>query len=403
VVAREIRTFPQTSRKDPILSFFDEGDDPRTAVRSPRPQPRRPAGRTRRSRADDRTLLVRRGLASALILIVLIGIVLAVKAVLNHQALAGLRTYNDEVTSLAGEELLNVRQPFFQHIDNAFNSASAIEVATALQQIVSQEQAYYHQAEGWSVPSQMVGAQRWYVETLGLRYEALAGIAAQMQSALGVSSQQGPAITQIAGDMEKLLASDVLYTDRVAPLIIEALANAGLAGSPPPSTFLPDIGWLDPQTVAQRILTYLPTSLGGAKLPSGASVGHRLVSVGYLTPSGSVTMLQTSGINKIAYTTAGVTFILKVENSGTVTEHDVGTEIRFFKAGLDTACLKQTSDIHTTQPTVTYTSSIVLTPTCSNIQPYLNQTLAMTAEVDPLPGEDNKTNNVQSFDVEFTS
>ena len=403
MVVRQIRTVPQTSRKDPILSFFDEGDDPRSAVRSPRPQPRRPSARTRRSQADDRTLLVRRGAASVLILIVLIGIVLAVRAVLNHQALAGLRTYNLEVTSLAGNEQTNVVQPFFQHIDKAFNSASAIEVATALQQIVSQEQSYYRQAQGWSVPAQMVGAQRWYVEALGLRYEALAGIEAEMQRALGVSSEQGPAIAQIAGDMEKLLTSDVLYSDRVAPLIIEALANAGLAGSPPPSTFLPDIGWLTPQTVALRILTYVPTTLGGPPLPAGASVGHRLTSVGYLTPSGSLTPLQSSGINRLPYTTAGITFVLQVVNSGTVIEHDVGTQITFRKAGLDTSCLTRTSVIHTTRPGLSYASQILFTPTCSNLPIYLNQTLAMTAQVDPLVGESDIGNNKMSFDVRFTS
>jgi len=402
-VAREITTFPQTSRKDPILSFFDEGDDPRSAVRSPRPQPRRPAGRTRRSRADDRTLLVRRGAAAVIMLLVLIGIVLGVKAILNHQALAGLKTYNGEVTNLAGNELTNVRQPFFREIDGSFNSASAIEVATALQQIVSQEQTYYHEAEGWSVPAQMAGAQRWYVEALGLRYEALADIEAQMQRALGVSSEQGPAIEQIAGDMQKLLTSDVLYSDRVAPLMIQALANAGLAGAPPPSPFLPDIGWLVPATVAERILTYVPTSLGGAPLPAGASVGHKLTSVGYLTPSGSVTPLQSTGVNKLAYTTAGITFVLGVENSGTIIEHDVGTEIKFSKAGFDTSCLRRTGEIHTTEPGKSYTSSILFTPTCPNLSIYLNQVLAMTARVDPLPGENDISNNSQSFDVKFTN
>jgi hypothetical protein len=203
--------------------------------------------------------------------------------------------------------------------------------------------------------------------------------------------------------MQKLLSSDVLYSDRVAPLIIEALANAGLAGSPPPSAFLPDLGWLTPQTVAARILTYVPTSLGGAPLPSGATVGHQLVSVGYLTPTGTVTPLQSHGVNRIAYTTAGVTFVLVVENSGTVQEHNVGTEITFFKAGLDTACLKRTTVIRTTAPGVSYSPSILFTPTCPNLQPYLNQTLAMTASVDALPGETVTSNNKMSFDIDFTS
>jgi len=386
------------------LSFFDEGDDPRTAVRSPRPQPRRPAERTRRSRADDRTLLLRRGAAAAIILVVLIGIVLGVKAILDHQALSGLKTYNGEVTSLTADELSNVRTPFFQKIDNAFNSASPIEVATALQQIASQEQVYYRQAQSWSVPAQMVGPQRWYVGAIGLRVEALLDIAAQMQKALGVSQGQGGAIKQISGDMEKLLTSDTMYATRVAPLILQGLANAGVAGSPlSTDAFLPDIGWLVPRTAAERILSYVPTSLGGTPLPSGASVGHGLTSVGVLQPNGSVTPLQSTGNNKIPYTTAGITFVLGVQNLGTISEHDVGTQITFSKAGLNTSCLTRTNIIRTTTPGQTLTSQILFTPTCPNLPAYLNQILAMTAQVDPVSGENDVANNKHSFDVEFTN
>jgi hypothetical protein len=385
------------------LSFFDDGDDPRTAVRSPRPQPRRPAPRSRGSRADDRTLLVRRGAAAAIVLIVLIGIVLGVKSILDHQALAGLKTYNDEVTSLTANELSTVRDPFFHDIDNAFYSSSPIEVATALEQLASQEQSYYRQAQGWTVPSQMIPAQRWFVGALGLRSEALADIASQMQKALGVSHGQGAAITQISGDMEKLLSADVLYEDRVAPLILQGLANAGVAGSPPPDAFLPDIGWLVPQTTALRILSYVPTSLGGTPLPAGTLVGHKLISVGVLQPDDSVTPLQSSNVNKLAYTTAGITFVLGFQNSGTVTEHDVGTQITFSKAGLNTTCLTRTNITRTTSPGATYNSTILFTPTCANLPAYFNQVFAMTAQVDPVSGETEVKNNDLTFDVEFTN
>lgn len=385
------------------MSFFDDGDDPRTAVRSPRPQPRRPAARSRGSRTDDRTLLVRRGAAAVIILLVLIGIVLGIKAIFDHQALAGLKTYNNEVTSLTANELSGVRDPFFRDIDNAFNSSSPIEVATALQQIASQEQTFYRQAQGWNVPAQMLGAQRWFVGALGLRSEALADIASQMQKALGVSHGQGPAITRISGDMEKLLSADVLYSDRVAPLILQALANAGVAGSPPPDAFLPDVGWLVPQTAAQRILSYVPTSLGGTPLPSGTLVGHKLTSVGVLQPDGSVTPLQSTNVNRLAYTTTGITFVLGFQNSGTVAEHDVGTQITFQKAGFNTSCLSRTNITRTTEAGLSYKSTILFTPTCENLPAYLNQILAMTAEVDPVSGETDVANNKLSFDVEFTN
>jgi hypothetical protein len=316
---------------------------------------------------------------------------------------AGLKTYNDEVTSLTANELSTVRDPFFHDIDNAFYSSSPIEVATALEQLASQEQSYYRQAQGWTVPSQMVPAQRWFVGALGLRSEALADIASQMQKALGVSHGQGAAITQISGDMEKLLSADVLYEDRVAPLILQDLANAGVAGSPPPDAFLPDIGWLVPQQAAQRILSYVPTSLGGTPLPAGTLVGHKLISVGVLQPDDSVTPLQSTTVNKLPYTTSGITFVLGFQNSGTVTEHDVGTQITFSKAGLNTSCLTRTNITRTTGPGGSYNSTILFTPTCANLSAYFNQVFAMTAQVDPVSGETDVKNNDLTFDVEFTN
>ena len=173
-------------------------------------------------------------------------------------------------------------------------------MAITIQQDVHQEQVYYHDAQSWSVPAQMVGAQRQFVQALGLRYEALQRIAGTMSSVLGVSNDQGAQIKRIAGDMEMLLTSDVIYAERVAPLITQALAKAGITDQTvAPSSFLPDIAWIDPQTVAQRILGYVPTSLGG--IPSTGSNGHELLSVSIRGPSGTPTVLQsgTTTINRL--------------------------------------------------------------------------------------------------------
>jgi len=328
--------------------------------------------------------------------------VLAVKAILNHQALQGLKNYNANVNQIVSQEQTGVRFPFFRQLDGAFTSSDPAEVPTNLQQILSSEAGYYHQAEGWSVPAQMVGAQRYFVETLGLRYEALEGIEAEMKDALGVSSDQGTAIKLIAGDMEKLLASDVLYADRVAPLITQALGTAGIVGeTTDASTFLPDIGWLTPQTVADRILGHVPSSLGGSSVTG--TPGHALLGVSVESASGTTTPLSSTTANTFAYTPAGVTFVLDVENSGNVTEYGVGTEVRFYKKGLDTRCLTTRSQLAQTVPTQSYNSAIVFAPTgCANVSEFFNVPLEMTAEVVPVPGEKYKANNSLSFLVEFT-
>ena len=401
MAAREVITKAQTSRKEPILSFFDEGDEPRTTIRSPKPPPRRPAARARRGAADDRTLLLRRGGAALIVLLVVIAIVFVVKAILNHQALQGLKTYNTEVSTIVANEQASVRDQFFRELDGAFGSSNPAEVPTTLQQYVSVEAGYYHEAEGWSVPAQMVGAQRYFVEALGLRYEALQGIEAQMTSALGANAGQTQAIKLIAGEMEKLLTADVLYADRVVPLISDALGTAGITGQTTTNkAFLPDIGWLQPQNVASRILGFVPTALGGA--PTTGSPGHELLGVS-VQGSTATTPLTTTGINTFAYTPAGITFVLSVLNSGTITEYAVNTKILFHKQGLSTGCLTQTGQVRKTVPGSSYLSPIVFAPaSCANLNAFFNVPLEMTAEVNPLPGETDKNNNKMSFLVEFT-
>ncbi len=386
------------------MSFFDDGDEPRTAIRSPQPRARRPPARAPRRRgADDRTLLLRRGGAAVVVLVVLIGLVLAIKAILNHQALQGLKNYNANVNGIVAAEQSQVRVPFFRQLDGAFNSPDPAEVPTNLQQWVSSEAGFYHEAEAWSVPAQMVGAQRYFVEALGLRYEALEDIEAEMKDALGVSSNQGTAIKLIAGDMEKLLASDVLYSDRVAPLITQALSTAGITGEPTePSTFLPDIGWLTPATVADRILGHVPSSLPGGSAVTGTP-GHALLGVSVESSGGTSTALSPTAANTFAYTAAGVTFVLDVENSGTVTEYGVGTKIYFYKKGLDTSCLTTSSQLAETVPGQSYNSAIVFAPTgCANVSEFFNVPLEMTAKVEAVPGEKILSNNVMSYLVEFT-
>jgi hypothetical protein len=384
------------------LSFFDEGDDPRTAIRSAKPPPRRPAAGARRGSTDDRTLLLRRGGAAGLVLLVIIGLVFGVKAVLNHQALQGLRSYSTELNQLVAEEKTNVRDAFFPDIVDSFSNPNPAGVPETLQQLISVEHTYYTQAQSWSVPSQMVAAQRDYVLALGLRYQALQTIQGQMSLALGGGGGQVQAIKLIAGAMETLLTSDGIYAQRVAPLVDEALAKAGVTGlSTDPSVFLPDVQWLIPATVAQRVLGFVPLGFPGG-IPTGGSPGHELVSV--TVPSEGILQSGTSSFTKIPYTSAGITFVLTILDSGNVQVPDVMSDISFFKAGESTSCLTtQAPPIRLSKPGATYMSSIVFAGgTCSNVSQFYNQVLQMTATVQPVPGETDKSNNSMKFYVEFT-
>jgi len=374
------------------VSFFDEGDEPRTAVTTPRA--RRPGDARSRSAADDRTLLVRRGAAALVIVIVIVIAVLGVKAILNSQANQALRDYVTKVDGLMSTEHSQVTQ-FFAQLDNAYNASNPAAVTGNIQQTVLQEQQDYRTAEGWSVPSQVAGAQRTLVLGLGLRYQGLAQIDANISAALGVGSQV-TAIKAITGAMELLSASDVLYAERTRPLILEALATAGITGvTVPANVFLPDNGWLAPATTAQRILGYVPVSLGGPSATSGA-YGHELVSV-----SGPRGELSSTADNVFALGSAGVSFTLQVLNSGTAVVHGEITKITFHSASVPASCLDVRSTIPQTVPGNTYGSTLVVNAT-STCDSFYNAPLTMIAEAQPLPGETDKANNYKHYLVEFT-
>ena len=374
------------------MSFFHDGDEPRAATRTPRRAPER-AGR---GPTDDRTLLLRRAAAALVIVIIVVGVVFGVKALLDRQATQALRNYvTTDVAKLVSGEQLYVRLPFFQQLDNAYNSANQSAVLSNIQQDVQQEQTYYKQAQGWSVPAQMVGAQRQFVQALGLRYAALAKIDLELPNALGITDQAG-AVTKIAGDMEMLLAADVIYAERVKPLIEQALADANITGeSVPGSAFLPDVSWVVPQTVAVRILSFVPSELGGT--PLNGSVGHSLLGV-VAEPNRPV---STSGVNTYSLGASGVTFDLQVQNTGTIAVHDVLTELTFHSASVkNVSCLNKNAAIPLTQPGQTYTSPIVIAPT-PDCTAFIGQPLTMLAEVKPLRGESSINNNFQRFTVIF--
>ena len=87
-------------------------------------------------------------------------------------------------------------------------------------------------AEGFDVPGDMAEAQDNLLLALQpARRRASRKIADEIPAAQGRGQPAAAArSTQIAGQMQAFLASDVVYSQRVAPLIKEALDDAGIDG-----------------------------------------------------------------------------------------------------------------------------------------------------------------------------
>jgi hypothetical protein len=375
------------------LSFFDDGEetDPRppgpasrsrSTAEAPateaheQPRPRRPSQGT--LPLDQHRVMVRRRVAAGIGVVLLIVIILIINGCLNSEKQQALKNYNRDAGRIVHESDENVTGPLFSALTGA-GSKSALNVEVQVDQLRIGAQSLANRAKNLSVPSEMAGAQHNLLLTQNLRAEALTKIAGLVSTALG--AQGKPAMTLIAGDMEILLASDVIYSQRVAPLISEALSAGGVHGvSTASSRSLPNLGWLEPTTVESRISG---KSASSSTAPVSGNHGSALkeVSVGAnkLEPEPTLNHI-TGGSNP--------TFTATVENSGEAEEHNVKVDVTVTAGGKQ---FKASHTIEKTEPGKTVGVDI----------PVAGVPLGVAAKievfVEGVPGENDLENNKGVF------
>lgn len=375
------------------MSFFEEGDEPRTTIATMRRPSRRGRGQPPRRPVDERTVLARRAGAIAALVVVVVVVVFGLRAYLTSQQTQALKDYNSNVTTLLQNEQQQVAQQFFGTLNNIAGTSG--QALTADQSNLYQDAVTARMdaqtAAGWSVPSSCADAQRDLLIVLDMRYEAIDKVQAAIVQAINGPGGNAQ-IRDIAGDMGMLYASDILYKVRVAPLIEQALTDAGIqvgTGAVYSAPFLPDQSWTTAGYVAGKILGYTPPALGGA-VSTGPN-GHALVDV----LVGGTALAQGSGvINPITYT-KGLTFTIDFTNDGANDEFNVHTQLTLSSASTPTLTASQES--RETQPGDSYPATLGFAQA-----PPLGPVLKLTAAVLPVPGEKDLSNNTQVYYVRFS-
>jgi hypothetical protein len=367
------------------LSFFDDEDEePPTKVGSastqqrPRPQPRRPQ-RAGSAAVDHHAMMVRRRIAAGVGVVLLIVIVLVVNGCLKRGKVQALENYNTSVNQIGQDSQTEVARPLFSALLGAAGK-SALEVEGQVNPLRQKAEELAKQAAALSVPSDMTAAQRNLLLALDMREEGVAKVATSMREALGSQAQQ--ASTNIAGAMEIFLASDVIYSQRVVPLIQETLASGGVTGqTTSASRFLPNLGWLEAKTVQARVAGQASTSSGGAVTPGTHGSALLGVSVGTnkLEPSPSINHVS-GGTNP--------TFTVMVEDAGSNTETDVKVEV---SVTAEDKTLTKSQVIDKTEPGSTYNVNIPVNGVA------LGPASRVTVYVEPVPGETNLENNKGTY------
>ena len=369
------------------MSFFDESEQTRR-----QPRPRRPGPATV-APGDQQTLLIRRGVAAGVALLIIILLVFGVRGCLNSQRNDSLRNYNRSVGALIQESDDQVGKKFFS--DLASGSASAgtstsgsatVNIDQDINQTRVNAEELVRRARRQSVPGDMTKAQRHLVLVLGLRRDAIAKISDKLRSARAATGAD-QAVTQIAAQMQAFLTSDVIYSQRVVPYIQKALKEAGVGGQTVASSqFLPDLSWLVPEQVAKRLGA--PVS-GPAKGPvAPGSHGHELQSV-----SVGNTDLKENGANKVSRSSP--VFSVKFANQGENTESNVLVKVTVEGSGQPIAVTKPVPS------SPAGGESTVEVPLGQ--APPTGAPVTVTVEVQKVPGESQVDNNRKSYQVLFGS
>jgi hypothetical protein len=368
------------------LSFFDDGEETaqRPASRAPRPasqspRPRRPQRAAGSLPLDQHTLMVRRRVAFGAGIVLLIIIILLINGCLKGQKTQALKDYNHEVSLIAQEFDEHVSRPLFSALSGA-SSKSALNVEVQVDQLRVQAQDLDARVKKLSVPGAMSGAQSALLLAFDLRSEAVVKVAALTPTALGGQGKQ--AVTEIAGDLEIFIASDVIYSQRVAPLVQQALKEGGVEGlTTAPSRSLPNIGWLEPATALARITGQSSSSPSGTVASGTHGSSLTGVSVGANTLAPEPTLNHVSG-------GSNPTFTVNVEDAGENNETNVKVNVVVTAGGKQ---FKASHVIEKTEPGKTANVDI----------PVAGVPLGVAAKielnVEGVPGENDLENNKGVF------
>lgn len=326
-------------------------------------------------------MVVRRRIAAAVGVVVLILIVLLVNGCLKRGKQQALEKYNGEAGKIAQESQSRVSQPLFATLSGAAGK-SALEVGQRVDEDRMTAEQQTEEAKRLSVPGSMTSAQRNLLLALDMRAEGLRKVANLVRTALGGHSPQ--AASSIAGAMEIFLASDVIYSQRVAPLIQEQLAAGGVNGqSTQPSRFLPNLSWLQTSTIQARLTGETPT--GGAVTPG--THGHALKGVGV----GTNTLAPSPTLNHVSGG-ANPTFTVMVENAGSNPQTNVKVDVSVTSEG---KTLSASHVIDKTEPGSTTNVDIPVTGVT------LEAASRVSVNIEPVPGETDTENNKGTYIVIF--
>ena len=377
------------------MSFFDddEPDEPTRVTRPARPRRAAPAGGPAPASGPPPADIARRRqfvLFGGLVLIAII-LIFTARSCSSTRHKNALKDYNRDVASIVQSSDGTVSKQLFDVLNGGAGGTKDVQVA--VQQVRLEAEQDAKRAKALNAPDDVADAQHDLEMVMNFRLDGVTKIAEQLNKALSSQPGNAEAIRQIAGQMQGFLASDVVYSQRVAPLIVDALEKNDIHGQTVPSSkFLPSIGWLDAGQVGGKINPDAGAD-GSGSTGTGAAKpgthGHGLVS----TQAAGVTLQPGGAINRVP-SKAPLPVAVTYANQGENDETNVSITVRI-SGGPKT--ISVTKRLNLTKAG-TQASVTINLPTV----PPQGSSTTMRVTIKPVNGEKKTDNNSSTYTVLFT-
>jgi hypothetical protein len=354
------------------LAFLEE-DDPFAPDATEPPDRLGPPDR-------DRQILVRRLIAVAFGLLILVLIVLGVRGCLNARKERQFENYVSDLSALVSESQ-QLSQTFFDRLDDPQN-LSPLEFEAEIKNDRGSAEGLVSRAQGLDAPGELKSAQADLVLAFELWRDGLSAISGQIGTALGEEGSED-AIAAIAQDMQYFVAGDVLYRRAVSQIENEVADQCPNCGDVPEAQFLPDVDWLDDATVAEAL-----GQVSGTTKPTAGVHGLGLVTGGVTAQPGDVALTPDTPVTVSGQGAPSLS--VQVENQGDSEETGVNVTVQVDgdDAGSGTIDKIAAGEIATVD--------VPLDPA-----PPQDEQVSLDVMVEPVPGEQVADNNEASYTVTF--
>jgi hypothetical protein len=318
--------------------------------------------------------------------LVLVLLIVGIKGCLNARKHSAIKNYVQDVSGLTQQSDQQGKQ-LFTLLSGPGGRDQAVNIQNSLNGFRVQSAQLVDHSHDLHPPDELKDAQRSLVETLTFRRDGLAGVADALPSALG-DQERRQGTDRVTAQMQAFLTSDVIYTQRFLRSLVGVLKDESLAGDVriPRSQFVPDIQWLQPSFVSERVSGIRSGRGGKAAAPGLHGDGLGTVALGGQS--------LTSGASTTIRLAAGLKLDVQVVNQGQSTETDVPVRVTL---GRGAGAIKAESSLGSIAAGETKAVTIPITG-----RPPTGQSVPISVEVVPVPGEKKTDNNKQTFSAIFT-